>query len=205
MPSARRAANDVRMRATSLSRIYMDICAKVRHASMGKGVDPKGSGLCNCSCRGPASPTLYVRTSPINLSPRSSVHAPATTLSHVSVFQTLSRAGSAWRRNRARRDRSSHINGMASERFPRGILNIPPANVSPLTACYELTPRIGNRFKSFEIEPLWPMRPTCFENVTGPRARAAARAAVRGVPARAAGPARAVRHALCHALKHIPH
>ena len=93
---------------------------------------------------------------------------------------------------------------MASERFPRGILNIPPANVSPLTACYELTPRIGNRFKSFEIEPLWPMamRPTWFENVTGPRARRRARGCARRPRA---GPARAVRHALCHALKHIPH
>ena len=76
--------------ATSLSRIYMDICAKVRHASMGKGVDPKGSGLCNCSCRGPASPTLYVRTSHYDLSPRSSVHAPATTLSRFSLSDALS-------------------------------------------------------------------------------------------------------------------
>ena len=76
--------------ATSLSRIYMDICAKVRHASMGKGVDPKGSGLCNCSCRGPASPTLYVRTSHYDLSPRSSVHAPATR--HAFTFQSFRRS-----------------------------------------------------------------------------------------------------------------
>ena len=94
---------------------------------------------------------------------------------------------------------------MASERFPRGILNIPPANVSPLTACYELTPRIGNRFKSFEIEPLRPMRPTCFENVTGPRARRRARGCARR-PRAGRGPgAGGELHALCHALKHIPH
>ena len=158
MPSARRAANDVRMRDEPEPDIYGYMrkrSAKVRHVSMGKGVDPKGSGV---------SAIVHVGAPPVSHVVRTS-HGPAVHRvdhRHRRLAGTLSRVSAwapCWRRNRARRDRSSHINGMASERFPRGILNIPP-NVSPLTA-YERTsssgsPRIGNRFKSFEIEPLWP-------------------------------------------------